>query len=105
MTAHEGHGPVCAGIGVAARFRPVRHRPKQELRYPDPAFRAGKIRANAGVCHKYYRRPPASYKMQSMKAVWFRASAVGISALLLTAAYKRAEPSSVMADAANAFLN
>ncbi len=40
-----------------------------------------------------------------MNAVWFRAAAVGVSALLLTAAYKRAEPSSVMADAANAFLN
>src|SRR5882724_9114054 len=37
--------------------------------------------------------------------VWFRAAAVGVAALLLTAAYKRAEPSSVMADAANAFLN
>ena len=40
-----------------------------------------------------------------MKSVWFRAAAVGFGALLLTAAYKRAEPSSVMADAANAFLN
>src|ERR1035437_2804118 len=40
-----------------------------------------------------------------MKSVWFRAAAVGVAALLLTAAYKRAEPSSVMADAANAFLN
>src|SRR3977135_4535855 len=36
---------------------------------------------------------------------WSRAAAVGVAALLLTAAYKRAEPSSVMADAANAFLN
>src|ERR1700730_2806473 len=40
-----------------------------------------------------------------MKPVWFRAAAIGVSALLLIAAYKRAEPSSVMADAANAFLN
>src|SRR5258708_35333691 len=40
-----------------------------------------------------------------MKSVWFGAAAVGVAALLLTAAYKRAEPSSVMADAANAFLN
>src|SRR5437660_6437876 len=40
-----------------------------------------------------------------MKSVWFRAAAVGVAALLLTAAYKRAEPSSVMAAAANAFLN
>ena len=40
-----------------------------------------------------------------MKSVWFRAAAIGVAALLLTAAYKRAEPSSVMADAANAFLN
>ena len=40
-----------------------------------------------------------------MKSIWFRAAAVGVAALLLTAAYKRAEPSSVMADAANAFLN
>ena len=40
-----------------------------------------------------------------MKPVWFRAAAIGVAALLLTAAYKRAEPSSVMADAANAFLN
>jgi hypothetical protein len=40
-----------------------------------------------------------------MKPVWFRAAAAGVAALLLTAAYKRAEPSSVMADAANAFLN
>jgi hypothetical protein len=44
-------------------------------------------------------------KMPCMNSVWFRAAAVGASALLLTAAYKRAEPSSVMADAANAFLN
>jgi len=40
-----------------------------------------------------------------MKPVWFRVAAVGLAAFLLTAAYKRAEPSSVMADAANAFLN
>jgi len=40
-----------------------------------------------------------------MKPVWFRAAAVGVAAFLLTAGYKRAEPSSVMADAANAFLN
>ena len=40
-----------------------------------------------------------------MQSAWFRAAAVGVSALLLTAAYRRAEPSSVMADAANAFLN
>src|SRR5258708_33231366 len=40
-----------------------------------------------------------------MMSFWFRAAAVGVPALLLTAAYKRAEPSSVMADAANAFLN
>src|ERR1700761_2395974 len=40
-----------------------------------------------------------------MKSVWFRVTAIGVFALLLTAAYKRAEPSSVMADAANAFLN
>jgi hypothetical protein len=40
-----------------------------------------------------------------MKPAWFRAAAIGVSAFLLIAAYKRAEPSSVMADAANAFLN
>src|SRR5437016_3887164 len=40
-----------------------------------------------------------------MKSAWFRPAAIGVSALLLIAAYKRAEPSSVMADAANAFLN
>src|SRR5712675_2225031 len=40
-----------------------------------------------------------------MKPVWFRTAALGVAALLLIAAYKRAEPSSVMADAANAFLN
>src|SRR3981081_866862 len=40
-----------------------------------------------------------------MKPAWFRAAAVGVAALLLIAAYKRAEPSAVMADAANAFLN
>src|SRR3954447_11623334 len=43
--------------------------------------------------------------MPSMKSVCFRVAAIGAAALLLTAAYKRAEPSSVMADAANAFLN
>src|ERR1043165_3535163 len=40
-----------------------------------------------------------------MKSVWFRAASLAVAALLLIAAYKRAEPSSVMADAANAFLN
>jgi hypothetical protein len=40
-----------------------------------------------------------------MKSIWFRAAAVGAAALLLTAAYKRVEPSSTMAEAANAFLN
>ena len=40
-----------------------------------------------------------------MKHVWFRAAAVGVAVFLLAGAYKRAEPSSVMADAANAFLN
>lgn len=40
-----------------------------------------------------------------MKHVWFRVAALGAAALLLTAAYKRTEQSSVMADAANAFLN
>jgi hypothetical protein len=40
-----------------------------------------------------------------MKHVWFRVAALGVAAILLTAAYKRAETSSVMADAANAFLN
>jgi hypothetical protein len=40
-----------------------------------------------------------------MRPVWFRTAALGLAALLLIAAYKRAEPSSVMADAANAFLN
>src|ERR1700737_4096965 len=40
-----------------------------------------------------------------MKPVLFRTAAVGAATLLLIAAYKRAEPSSVMADAANAFLN
>jgi hypothetical protein len=43
--------------------------------------------------------------MPFMDSAWFRAAAVGVCALLLTAAYKTAEPSSVMADAANAFLN
>src|SRR3974377_1977060 len=40
-----------------------------------------------------------------MKPTWFARAAIGVAALLVTAAYKRAEPSSVMADAANAFLN
>src|SRR5437868_13763785 len=40
-----------------------------------------------------------------MKHVWLRAAAISVAALLLIAAYKRAEPSSVMADAANALLN
>src|SRR4051812_13241031 len=40
-----------------------------------------------------------------MKLAWFRVAAIGTAAVLLTAAYKRAEQSSVMADAANAFLN
>src|SRR5437763_10615013 len=40
-----------------------------------------------------------------MKPAWFRTGAVAAAALLLIAAYKRAELSSVMADAANAFLN
>lgn len=40
-----------------------------------------------------------------MKPAWFRTAAVAVASLLLIAAYKRAEPSSVMADAANAFLN
>jgi hypothetical protein len=40
-----------------------------------------------------------------MNSIWIRAAAFGFSALMLTAAYKRAEPSSVMADAANAFLD
>lgn len=39
-----------------------------------------------------------------MKQVWLRVSAVLAVALLLTAAYKRAEQNSVMADAANHFL-
>src|SRR5215813_14577008 len=43
--------------------------------------------------------------MPFMNSAWLRAAALGVFALLLTAAYKRAEPSSVMADAANAFLN
>src|SRR6476469_7994175 len=43
--------------------------------------------------------------MRYMNSVWYRVAALGVSALLLTAAYKRAEPSSLMADAANAFLN
>jgi len=40
-----------------------------------------------------------------MKSAWIRAAAVGTAGLLLIAANKRAEPASVMADAANAFLN
>src|SRR4051812_25762718 len=40
-----------------------------------------------------------------MKPAWYRAAYVGIGAVLLIAAYKRPEPASVMADAANAFLN
>lgn len=40
-----------------------------------------------------------------MKQVWLRVVAVFAAALLLTAAYKRAEQSSVMTDAANAFLS
>ncbi len=40
-----------------------------------------------------------------MKHVWLRIAALGIAAILLTAAYKRAETSSVMADAANHFLD
>lgn len=39
-----------------------------------------------------------------MKHLWLRAAALGTAALLLTAAYKRAEQASVMADAANNFL-
>jgi hypothetical protein len=41
----------------------------------------------------------------SVKSVWFRPAAVGVAALLLSAAFKRAEPSSVVSNAANAFLN
>jgi len=40
-----------------------------------------------------------------MKHVWIRVGAVSVAAVLLMAAYKRAEQSSVMASAANAFLN
>jgi hypothetical protein len=40
-----------------------------------------------------------------MKQVWIRAAALCVAAFLLTAAYKRAEESSVMANAAQAFLN
>lgn len=40
-----------------------------------------------------------------MKHVWIRAAALSVAAILLTAAYRRAEQSSVMADAAQAFLN
>ncbi len=40
-----------------------------------------------------------------MKHVWIRAAALSVAAILLTAAYRRAEQTSVMADAAQAFLN
>jgi hypothetical protein len=40
-----------------------------------------------------------------MKHVWIRAAALGVAAILLTAAYRRSEESSVMANAAQAFLN
>jgi hypothetical protein len=40
-----------------------------------------------------------------MKQVWLRVTAVFAAALLLTAAYKRAEQASVMTDAANTFLS
>ncbi len=40
-----------------------------------------------------------------MKHVWFRVAALSAAALLLTAAYKRTEQATVMADAANAFLS
>ncbi|MDP9169584.1 MAG: DUF3500 domain-containing protein [Acidobacteriota bacterium] len=40
-----------------------------------------------------------------MKQAWFRVAALGVASILLTAAYRRAEQSSVMADAAQAFLN
>lgn len=40
-----------------------------------------------------------------MKRVWFRVAALALAAVLLTAAYRRAEQSSVMSDAANAFLS
>ncbi|HVW87662.1 MAG TPA: DUF3500 domain-containing protein [Bryobacteraceae bacterium] len=40
-----------------------------------------------------------------MKHLWVRVAALGVAAILLTAAYRRTEQSSVMADAAQAFLN
>ena len=40
-----------------------------------------------------------------MKPVWVRLAALGLATILLTAAYKRAEQSSVMADAAQHFLD
>jgi len=40
-----------------------------------------------------------------MKPVWIRLAALGLATILLTAAYKRAEQSSVMADAAQHFLD
>jgi hypothetical protein len=40
-----------------------------------------------------------------MKHVWIRAAALGVGAIMLMAAYKRAEQSAVMANAAQAFLN
>jgi len=40
-----------------------------------------------------------------MKHVWIRVAALGVASILLMAAYKRAEQSSVMANAAQAFLN
>jgi hypothetical protein len=40
-----------------------------------------------------------------MKHAWFRVAALGLAGMLLTAAYRRAEQSSVMADAAQNFLN
>jgi hypothetical protein len=40
-----------------------------------------------------------------MKHVWIRAAALGVAGVLLLTAYKRAEQSSVMASAAQAFLN
>src|SRR5271165_2620006 len=40
-----------------------------------------------------------------MKHLWIRVAALGVAAILLTAAYKRADQSSVMADAAQHFLD
>jgi hypothetical protein len=40
-----------------------------------------------------------------MKSVWIRVAALGVAAIMLMAAYKRADQSTVMADAAQAFLN